>query len=110
MPVEPISLSLAVLALLDPAVKSVRKAYGVYKLSQNFGEHYVGEQRRLDAEKARLETSLELQLGQVPDRRTIDTINAELGHMRRNFQGCQDLIAQIDKGMTIYRSLKRFDM
>jgi hypothetical protein len=45
---EPIGITLAALALLDPAIKAVRKAYGIYKLTKHFGEHYVSVQRRLD--------------------------------------------------------------
>lgn len=45
--VEPVSVTLGALALLDPAIRAVRNAYGVYKLTAAFGEHYIAIQRRL---------------------------------------------------------------
>ena len=96
MPVEPVSITLAALALLDPAIRSVRQAYGVYKLTTAFGEHYASVQRRIDGEQARLEVALETDLATVPSKDIIALINTHLGHLRRHFQACQDLIALID--------------
>lgn len=94
--VEPVSVTLAALALLDPAIRSVRKAYGVYRLTKSFGEHYTSVQRRLDGEQARLETSLDTNLASMPDKKVLTEINEHLGHLRNNFQACQGLIASID--------------
>ena len=56
---EPVGISVASLALLDPAIRAVRKAYGTHKLTKLIGEHYVGVQRKLDGEQARLDVALE---------------------------------------------------
>lgn len=85
MAVEPISISLAALAILDPAIKACRKAYGVYRLTKNFGEHYVGVQHRFDAGKARLEVIVEAQLSFIPNGNLVSDIKRELGYMRKNF-------------------------
>ena len=95
--VEPLSITLAALALLDPAIRSVRKAYGVYRLTTHFGEHYISTQRKLDGEQARLETSLDTNLASIPDKKVLVQINEHLGHLEKHFQGCQDLIASIEE-------------
>lgn len=92
---EPIGITLAALALLDPAIKTVRKAYGIYKLTEYFGEHCVTIQRRLDGEQARLEVALETDLVSVPERQIIEQVNAHLSHISTKFQACQDMIAVI---------------
>lgn len=94
--VEPVSVTLAALALLDPAIRSVREAYSVYKLTRSFGEHYASVQRKLDAEQARLELSLEVNLAFMPDNEMVSEIKTHLGHLRTHFQACQDMIATID--------------
>ena len=93
---EPVSITLAALALLDPAIQSVRKAYGVYKLTTSFGEHYTSTQRKLDGEQARLETSLDTNLASIPDRKVLTQINDHIGHLEKHFKGCQELIASIE--------------
>ena len=93
---EPISMTLAALSMLDPAIKSVRKAYGVYKLTKAFGDQYVSVQRRLDGEIARLEIALETKLAVMPSIENTERINTQLGNLRIHFQGCQNLIASID--------------
>ena len=93
---EPISMTLAALSMLDPAIKSVRKAYGVYKLTRAFGDQYVSVQRRLDGEIARLEIALETKLAVMPSEEDTARINVQLGHLRGHFQDCHDLIASID--------------
>ena len=93
---EPISMTLAALSMLDPAIKSVRKAYRMYKLTKAFGGQYVGVQRRLDGEIARLEIALETKLAVMPSMGNMERINTQLGNLRIHFQGCQNLIASID--------------
>ena len=95
--VEPVSITLAALALLDPAIRSVRMAYGVYRLTTSFGEHYTSTQRKLDGEQARLETSVDTNLASVPDEKVLTQINDHLGHLEKHFRGCQDLIASIEE-------------
>lgn len=97
--VEPVSITLAALALLDPAIRSVREAYGVYKLTRFFGEHYASVQRNLDGEQARLECSLETNLASMPNKEVLTLINTHLGHLRKHFKACQDMIASIDGRM-----------
>ncbi|KAL2050684.1 hypothetical protein ABVK25_009070 [Lepraria finkii] len=92
---EPIGITLAALALLDPAIKTVRKAYGIYKLTEYVGEHCVTIQRRLDGEQARLEVALETDLVSVPERQIIEQVRAHLSHISTKFQACQDMIAVI---------------
>lgn len=94
---EPVSLTLAALSLLDPAIKACRKAYGTYNLTRSFGEHYVSVQRRLEGEKARLEVALETELAFKPGDRLCNQINTELGNLRINFQACQNMIVAIDE-------------
>ena len=101
---EPISMTLAALSILDPAIKSVRKAYGVYGLTKAFGDHYTSVQRRLDGQQARLEVSLETTIAVMPSREVTARINTQLGHLRRRFQECQDLIASIDGHIGTHRS------
>ena len=95
--VEPVNITLAALALLDPAIRSVRIAYGVYRLTTSFGEHYTSIQRKLDGEQARLETSLDTNLVSVPEKKVLTQINDQLGHLEKHFRGCQDLIAAIEE-------------
>ncbi len=94
--VDPVGIPLAALALVDPWIRACRKAYGLYKLTRNFGVHYVAVQRRLDGEKAVLELSVETQLRCTPEDYIIESINAELGDLRKHFQACQDMILAID--------------
>ena len=94
--VEPVSITLAALALLDPAIRSVRMAYGVYRLTTSFGELYTSTQRKLDGEQARLEMSLDTNLASLPDKKVLTQINDHLGHLEKHFKGCQDLIASIE--------------
>ena len=94
--VEPIGVTLTALALVDPWIKACRKAYGLYKLTRNFGAHYVAIQRRLDGEKARLETAVETQLRCTPDESVIASINEQLANMKDHFQACQDMVVTID--------------
>ena len=90
------SITLAALALLDPAIRSVRKAYGVYRLTTSFGEHFISTQRKLDGEQARLETSLDTNLASMPDKKVLAQINDHLGQLEKHFQGCQSLMASIE--------------
>lgn len=94
---DPIAFTLGALAFLDPAIRTCRKAYGVHKLTKHFGEHYVGAQRRVRGEQARLELILDTRIACVPDAKLCGTIIQELGSVRQAFQGCQDLIASIDR-------------
>ena len=73
--VEPVSITLAALALLDPAIQSVRKAYSVYRLTRSFGDHYISVQLRLDGEQACLETTLDTNLASKPDEKKLTQIN-----------------------------------
>lgn len=93
---EPVGITLAALALLDPAIRAVRKAYGIYKLTNLFGEHYVGVQRKFDGEQARLEVALDTDLACMPKSDVISQINVHLGNLREHFQACQEMIANID--------------
>ena len=93
---EPVAMTLAALAMLDPAIRTVRQAYGAYELTKHFGEHYIGVQRRLNGEKARLEVALETHLATMPESGIITEINEHLGQMSNHFQACQDMIADID--------------
>jgi len=94
---EPIAITLGALALLDPAIKACRKAYGVYNLTRHFGQHYVGVQRRVRGEQARVELILETRIACVPNTELCETIIQELGSLQQAFQGCQDLVASIDR-------------
>ena len=93
---EPVGITLAALALLDPAIRAVRKAYGTYKLTKLFGEHYVAVQRKIDGEQGVLEAALDTDLACMPKSDVISNINGHLGNLREHFQACQDIVAKID--------------
>lgn len=94
--VEPISITLSALAMLDPAIKACRKAFGTYKLTKNFGKDYRTVQLRLEGQKACLETALNAELPVKPNGNTLDDINEQLGNIRNHFQSCQDMVAKIE--------------
>ena len=52
---DPISLTLAASAFVEPAIRSVYSAYGLHRLNQSFGKDYKEYCRKLDGEKARIE-------------------------------------------------------
>lgn len=94
--VEPVSVTLGGLALFDPAIRAVRKAYGVYRLTRAFGEDFASVQRRLDGQQARLEIALDTSLASIPGGEIANQIIVHLGHMKRHFDACQDLVTTID--------------
>jgi hypothetical protein len=94
--VEPISITLAALAFLDPMIRAVHKAYGTYKLSKNFGDNYRTVQLRLNGQKACLELAFKTELMVKPDARSLDAINEQLGNIINHFQACQDMVANIE--------------
>lgn len=96
MAVEPVSITLSALALLDPAIRSCRQAYKMYRLGKAFGRDFDSMQRKIDGEKARLEGSLMLELSTAPDMASIEIVKRELGNMRDKFEACQNLIESID--------------
>ena len=94
--VEPISITLAALAMLDPAIKACRKAYGTYKLTENFGKDYRTVQLRLEGQRACLEAALNAELMTKLNGNILNDINEQLGNIRKYFQSCQDMIANIE--------------
>lgn len=94
--VDPISITLAALAILDPAIRACRKAYGTYKLTKNFGKDYRAVQLRLNGQKARLEIAFTTELIVKPDENILNDINEQLGNIRNHFQSCQDIVANIE--------------
>lgn len=94
--VEPISMTLTALAMLDPAIKACRKAYGTYKLTKNFGEDYRAVQLRLNGQKACLEMAFNTELTIKPNGNILNDINEQLGNISNHFQFCQDIVANIE--------------
>lgn len=93
---DPISITLAALAFLDPAIKACRKSYGIYKLSKNFGKDHRAIQLRLSGQQACLELAFKTELTIKPDQNTLDAINEQLGNIINHNQSCQDMIANIE--------------
>lgn len=93
---DPISITLAVLAMLDPAIRSCRQAYGTYKLTKNFGRDYHAVQLRLNGQQACLEMALNTELMNLPDENILNTITEQLGNISNHFQSCKDMFARIE--------------
>ena len=101
MPVEPVSITLAAIALLEPAVKGCIEAYGVYKLTKEFGHDFCEYSRKYDAQRARLEEwyNWPFYYTGTPTRsdQFIRAIDEELGAMRTNFQLCSNIILKFSQ-------------
>ena len=87
---DPLSLTVATLAIVEPAVKAVKKAYGVHKLNRSFGSDFLIFTRRLEGQKARLEEWSQWPLDEVPSRsnRIVTTLFEELASMEADFSKC----------------------
>lgn len=94
--VEPISITLAALAFLDPAIRACRKSYGIYKLSKNFGKDYRAVQLRLNGQQACLELAYKTELTVKPDQNTLNAINEQLGNIAIHNESRHDMIADIE--------------
>ena len=96
MPVEPVSITLATIALLEPAVKGCIEAYGVYKLTKEFGHDFCEYSRKYDAQRARLEEWYNWPFYYTGTPSTSDplirVIEEELGAMKIQFQLCSEII------------------
>ena len=96
MPVEPVSITLAAIALLEPAVKGCIEAYGVYKLTKEFGDDFCEYSRKHNAQRARLEEwyNWPFYYTGTPTRsdHLISAIEQELGAMKIEFQHCSDIM------------------
>lgn len=99
MAVEPVSITLAAIALLEPAVKGCIEAYGMYKLTKDFGHDFCEYSRKYDAQRARLEEWYNWPFDYTGTPARIDpfirVIEEELGAMRTNFQLCSDIILKL---------------
>lgn len=93
--VEPISITLSALALLDPAIRACRSIYGTYRLTKNFGKDYRRVQLRMNGQQACLEVALHTELVK-PDERTLACINEQLGNILNHFQSCQTMVTDIE--------------
>ncbi|KAI9718539.1 MAG: hypothetical protein M1812_003990 [Candelaria pacifica] len=85
------------IALLHPAIKACRSAYGTYKLTEAFGTDYRQMYRKLCGQMARLEELSNLKLSELVEvpasgTRLFSVILGELGAMRQAFQRCEDLM------------------
>lgn len=89
-------MTLAVLSILDPAIRACRQAYGTYKLTKNFGRDYHAVQLRLNGQQACLEMALNTELMNMPDGNILNEIKEQLGNIRNHFQSCQDMVASIE--------------
>ena len=87
---DPLSLTVATLAFVEPAVKAVKKAYGLHKLNRSFGSDFVQYTRRLEGQKARLEEWSQWPLDEVPSQnnRMVTTVIEELASMEADFSKC----------------------
>lgn len=93
---EPISITLAALAMLDPAIRACREAFGAYRLTKNFGKDYRAVQLRLSGQQACLEMALNTELMIKPDGNILNGINEHIGNISNHFQSCQNMVASIE--------------
>ena len=94
--VEPVSISLAAVALLQPAVQSIFQAYKAYKLTEAFGGDFWEYSRKYDCQHARLEEWLQWRIPFEPqkgDRFSTAVLN-QLGIMEREFKYCKALMSK----------------
>ena len=90
---EAIGLTLSVVALVEPAVKSTIEAYGAYRLSEAFGVDFGEYSRKLEGQRARLQEWSQWPIGFVPnpENSSISVILQELAAMRIEFDSCAAL-------------------
>ena len=91
--VEAIGTTLAVVALLEPAIKGTFEAYGLCRLTEAFGSDYGQYSRRLEGQRARLEEWSQWPVDFIPRSgdRISSIILAELGAMTIEFANCARL-------------------
>lgn len=87
---DPLSLTVVTLAFIEPAIKSVKRAYGMQRLNRAFGSDFVQWTRRLEGQKARVEEWSQWPLDEVPIKndRIVSTIVEELASMEADFAKC----------------------
>jgi hypothetical protein len=95
--VDPVGATLGGIALIGPAINTTIQAYGIYELSQNFGNEYRTANRRLNGQMARLKVLEKEKLSRMvtnpeDDEGLRDEILDQLAGMRRNFKLCNDLM------------------
>ena len=93
---EAIGMTLAVVALVEPAIKSTFEAYGVYRLTEAFGVDFGEYSRKLEGQRARLHAWSQWPIGSVPspENNSTSVILQELAAMKVEFDNCAALRAK----------------
>jgi hypothetical protein len=88
---EPISLTLAAAAFVEPAIRATYQAYSLLRLSRSFGPDFKECCRKLDGQKARLEEWSNWPIGTLlhDENDTLaKVVVAELAAMQDNLVRC----------------------
>ena len=88
---DPISLTLAAAAFIEPAIRATYQAYSLLRLSRSFGPDFKTYCRKLDGQKARLEELSQWPVGnllQAENDMLVKVIIAELAAMQENLANC----------------------
>ena len=62
---DPISMTLAAAAFIEPAIRAACKAYGLHQLNRSFGPDFKEYCRKLDGQKARMEEWSQWPVGSI---------------------------------------------
>ena len=88
---DPISLTLAAAAFVEPAIRATYQAYSLIRLSRSFGPDFKEYCRKLDGQKARLEEWSQWPIGTLlhPEEDVLPkVVVAELAAMQCSLARC----------------------
>ena len=88
---EPISLTLAAAAFVEPVIRATCQAYNILRLSRSFGPDFKEYCRKLDGQKARMEEWSQWPIGtlQQSENDTLaKVVVGELAAMQENLACC----------------------
>ena len=88
---DPISLTLAAAAFVEPAIRATYQAYNLLRLSRSFGPDFKEYCRKLDGQKARLEEWSQWPIGTLLQSENdvfANVVVAELAAMQEHLGRC----------------------
>ena len=88
---DPVSLTLAAAAFIEPAIRAAMKAYGLHQLNRSFGPDFKEYCRKLDGQKARMEEWSQWPVGPILDAgsdKFPKVVLAELAAMQAELRKC----------------------
>lgn len=91
---DPISITLAAAAFVEPAIRTAYKAYGLHQLNRSFGKDYSEYCRKLDGQKARMEEWSQWPIGSLQNSQNdnlAQVVIAELAATEVNLKECAAL-------------------